>query len=236
MARPSRLARGGTQGVRARRHETRQRMAKCVHCRERKGKRSCPALHGFICPSCCGTHRLVRIQCPSDCVFLEQGETFQDWRRHERGLAHGREYVEERLRQLPGEGPFAFAMAFDAFLYRLYRAEPALADSDVLGVLESLLNQLGRMVLVEASPNPLAVSLREALEEGPEFEEFREMPPEAKRAVIRTIADSVGRFGTESPRGRGYFDFISRFFREVASRDSDVARGSPREGRRIILP
>jgi hypothetical protein len=42
----------------------------CVHCSNRKGKRTCPALGGEICQLCCGKHRLVEISCPPDCRWL----------------------------------------------------------------------------------------------------------------------------------------------------------------------
>jgi len=42
----------------------------CPSCRERKGRRSCPALGATICPICCGTKRLVEIQCPDTCPHL----------------------------------------------------------------------------------------------------------------------------------------------------------------------
>jgi hypothetical protein len=42
----------------------------CSYCDRRSGKRSCPALGGVICASCCGRHRLREIACPSDCVYL----------------------------------------------------------------------------------------------------------------------------------------------------------------------
>ena len=45
-------------------------MAACVFCGQRKGKRTCPALAGSICSTCCGQHRLSKIQCPSDCAHL----------------------------------------------------------------------------------------------------------------------------------------------------------------------
>jgi hypothetical protein len=45
-------------------------MATCSYCQQRKGKRSCPALGGMICASCCGQHRLQEIDCPSDCTYL----------------------------------------------------------------------------------------------------------------------------------------------------------------------
>jgi len=42
----------------------------CPLCRQRKGRRACPALQQTICPVCCGSKRLTEIACPSDCVYL----------------------------------------------------------------------------------------------------------------------------------------------------------------------
>ena len=36
----------------------------------RRARRGCPALGKQICAVCCGTKRLVEIQCPSDCPWL----------------------------------------------------------------------------------------------------------------------------------------------------------------------
>jgi hypothetical protein len=42
----------------------------CPLCRERKGKRHCPARQAAICSACCGARRLVEIDCPADCLYL----------------------------------------------------------------------------------------------------------------------------------------------------------------------
>lgn len=42
----------------------------CSLCHKQKGKRQCPALGRSICAVCCGTKRLVEIDCPSDCAYL----------------------------------------------------------------------------------------------------------------------------------------------------------------------
>lgn len=42
----------------------------CPLCGIRSAKRSCPALGKQICAVCCGTKRIVEIQCPQDCVYL----------------------------------------------------------------------------------------------------------------------------------------------------------------------
>ncbi len=45
-------------------------MAACPLCRQRKGKRACPAKGELICAQCCGTKRRVEIDCPDDCTWL----------------------------------------------------------------------------------------------------------------------------------------------------------------------
>lgn len=42
----------------------------CPSCGRQKAKRACPALGRSICAVCCGTKRLVEINCPPDCAYL----------------------------------------------------------------------------------------------------------------------------------------------------------------------
>lgn len=42
----------------------------CPLCGQRKARRDCPALGRSICSVCCGTKRLVEIDCAPDCVHL----------------------------------------------------------------------------------------------------------------------------------------------------------------------
>jgi hypothetical protein len=44
----------------------------CAICELRKEKRFCPAVHGKICPQCCGEQREVTLDCPSECPYLQQ--------------------------------------------------------------------------------------------------------------------------------------------------------------------
>ncbi len=44
----------------------------CAICEKRKERRFCPAIHGRICPQCCGEKREVTLDCPSECVYLQQ--------------------------------------------------------------------------------------------------------------------------------------------------------------------
>jgi hypothetical protein len=50
----------------------------CSICEKRKEKRFCPAIHGRICPQCCGESREVTLDCPTECPYLRQA------REHER--------------------------------------------------------------------------------------------------------------------------------------------------------
>jgi hypothetical protein len=45
-------------------------LASCPLCRQRKGRRLCPAKGALICSHCCGTKRRVEIACPDDCAYL----------------------------------------------------------------------------------------------------------------------------------------------------------------------
>jgi hypothetical protein len=52
----------------------------CTLCETRKEKRFCPALHARICATCCGTHREVFLDCPSDCLYLKQAREYARFR------------------------------------------------------------------------------------------------------------------------------------------------------------
>lgn len=72
----------------------------CPLCRQRKGKRHCPAKGENICAHCCGTKRRTEIDCPSDCTYLT-GEHALAW--------GGRET--ERRRDLRRVAPFIQKLA-----------------------------------------------------------------------------------------------------------------------------
>ena len=52
----------------------------CTLCETRKERRFCPALHARICATCCGTHREVVLDCPSDCLYLRQAREHSRFR------------------------------------------------------------------------------------------------------------------------------------------------------------
>src|SRR2546427_7309468 len=76
----------------------------CVYCHGRKGKRSCPALNGLICSTCCGENRLTKIACPADCPYLEAGTDYQRQRVGEIFRQDRRRVYREVLEIGGGEG------------------------------------------------------------------------------------------------------------------------------------
>src|SRR5260370_40163831 len=101
----------------------------CIICNLRKEKRFCPALHDKICAVCCGEQREVTLDCPSDCVYLQEA------RKHER----------HALKDLPRVALFPEVEVREQFLYdheplltglsfalaKAVRADRALYDSDL---------------------------------------------------------------------------------------------------------
>jgi hypothetical protein len=66
----------------------------CALCEERREKRFCPAVHGKICPQCCGEQREVTLDCPSDCPYLLQARQQSRQQAREHATAHSHNHNE----------------------------------------------------------------------------------------------------------------------------------------------
>src|SRR5271163_4258736 len=109
----------------------------CAICEIRKEKRFCPAEHGRICPQCCGEQREVTLDCPSECVYLQQA------REHEKPRS---------LEDLDQAALFPQVELGDQFLYehehlivgltfalaKAARADRNLKDSDLIAALTTM--------------------------------------------------------------------------------------------------
>jgi len=109
----------------------------CAICEKRKEKRFCPAIHGRICPQCCGEQREVTLDCPSDCVYLRQA------REHERPRS---------LQDLDQAALFPQVEIGEQFLYehehlimglsyalaKSVQADRTIADADLIAALASM--------------------------------------------------------------------------------------------------
>jgi hypothetical protein len=103
---------------------------KCPVCRERRPKRSCPALNQTICTVCCATKRLVEINCPTDCVYLSSAKSHPPavvQRRQERDVGFLLPLVSDLT-----ETQYRLVVLFQSITIKhAEHAVPALLDLDV---------------------------------------------------------------------------------------------------------
>ena len=123
----------------------------CPVCGTRKARRACPAIGAQICPVCCGTKRLVEINCPSDCPYLTSAQAHPPAavrRQRERDI----QFALGMLHDL-SEPSYRLVLLFQD-LVRRYRptAIPSLVDTDVAEACASMaatLETSGRGIIFE---------------------------------------------------------------------------------------
>jgi hypothetical protein len=216
----------------------------CAICGKRKEKRFCPAIHGRICPQCCGEQREVTLDCPSDCVYLQQA------REHEkpRGMADvnpadvflqveiGDEFLYQREHLIMG---LTFALA------KSVRAERSLRDTDLIAAVTSLAKTYETLVnsgLHYETPIPNPAQQAVAAEVQNLLKEFREAEQkhmgyvqlrdsEVLRALVFLVRMAHGRTSGR-PKSRAFAEFLLTQFPE-----SPGGIAAPEEaGSRIVIP
>jgi hypothetical protein len=217
---------------------------RCVICEIRKEKRFCPAVHGRICPQCCGEQREVTLDCPSDCPYLLQA------RAHEKPRSSD---------QIDPAGLFLQVEVSDQFMYekehllmgltyalaKAARADHSLHDQDLISALSVLSKRYERLVnsgLHYEQPLTSDSQRRAAIEVETMIKEYREA--EQKHAGYSSLRDSdvlkalvfllrLAHDRTSGrPKSRAFVEFLFAQFPEKES-----AVGAAQEsGSRIILP
>ena len=109
----------------------------CTLCEKRKEKRFCPAVHGRICPQCCGEQREVALDCPSDCVYLLQA------REHEKprplhDLDQGALFLQVEIGDQFVYQHEHLIMGLSYALAKSARTDRTLSDRDLIAALGSL--------------------------------------------------------------------------------------------------
>ncbi len=114
---------------------------KCASCRQRKGRRFCPAKDAAICTQCCGEKRVLEIDCPESCEYLRIGrarEAELEQTRHAQVLEPPE--VEKWRRVLD---VFGDVMAdLQVIIAEERRASRDLKDNDVAEALDCLIRTL----------------------------------------------------------------------------------------------
>ena len=216
----------------------------CAICEIRKEKRFCPAVHGRICPQCCGEQREVTLDCPSDCTYLVQA------REHEKPRSAD---------QIDPAGLFLQVEVSDQFMYekehllmgltyalaKAAHADRGLHDQDLIAALAVLTKSYERIVnsgLHYEQPLTSDSQRRAAVEVEDMIKAYREA--EQKHTGYSSLRDSdvlkalvfllrLGHGRTSGrPKSRALVEFL---FAQFPEKESAVAV-SQEAGSRIILP
>jgi hypothetical protein len=216
----------------------------CAICEKRKEKRFCPAVHGRICPQCCGEQREVTLDCPSDCVYLQQA------REHEKPRP---------MQDLDPDALFLQVEIPDSFIYehehlimglsyalsKSVRADRAVVDADLIAALSALAKTWETLVnsgLHYETPLPgirqpgVAAEVQTMLKEYRETEQkhmgyARLRDSDILRALVFLVRMAYGRTSGR-PRARSFVDFLFAQFPETQSSLATPAETASR----IITP
>jgi len=213
----------------------------CAICDQRKEKRFCPAVHGKICPVCCGTEREVTLDCPSECPWLQQArknENAEHLRELDRAALMPEVDVPEQFlyQQEPLLGGLSFAIAKAA------RADRSVFDRDIIQALTSVAKRYETLVssglIVEQNTTDLvqqaiAGELEKMVGEyrGLETKQLgysRLRDSDVLKAFVFLLRLALGRTSGR-PKSRAFLDFLYAQFPEK----SPVAAASDS---RIIVP
>ncbi len=216
----------------------------CAICEKRKEKRFCPAIHGRICPQCCGEQREVTLDCPDDCVYLLQA------REHERPRSLADLDQADLFLQVEIGDQFPYQhehliLGLTFALAKSVRADRNLKDSDLIAALTSLTKTCETLVnsglhyeapIASAAQQAVAAEVQNMLKEYREAEQkhvgyVQLRDSEVLRALVFLVRMANGRTSGR-PKSRAFADFLLAQFPE---KTSGVA--APQEtGSRIVMP
>lgn len=209
-------------------------MNKCVYCKERKGKRACPALGGVICSQCCGEYRLTRIACPAGCLYLDASSDYQQKRSGERFAQARKEFYKE-LFALGEDKAAALFNFIETITFGYFCNRRDGQDTEVLDALQSLRRTLSPLHIPAAPASAFSEHLKKQYEA---FSKQNDQPvpdPALATEVVDRSLKFVEEFsggGLQSSRFlHGLIGYIRTYHPQVAEQ---LAKQS--ETGRIVLP
>ena len=213
-------------------------------CEVRKEKRFCPAVHGRICPQCCGEQREVTLDCPSDCPYLQQSREHEKPRSAEEFDAGALFLQVEISDQFTYEREHLL-MGLSYALVKAARADRNLNDRDLLAALSAMSNSYERLVnsglhyeqpLASTAQHAAAAQVEEMVKHYREAEQ-KQMgysnlrDSDVLKALVFLVRLGHGR-SSGRPKSRAFIDFLFAQFPE-----KETAVVTPQEaGSRIIVP
>lgn len=216
----------------------------CAICEKRKEKRFCPAVHGRICAQCCGEQREVTLDCPADCVYLQQARGHEKPRvasELDQSLLFphvdvGEQFLYEQEHLIVG---LSFALAAAA------RKDRILNDSDLIAALGSMVKTYETYVnsglhyqqtLTNLAQQAVVAEVQQMVKEYREAEQKHLGQPRLRDSDVLRALVFLLRLGYSEtsgrPKSRAFLDFLFAQFPEKAS----VIAGPEEAGSRIIVP
>jgi hypothetical protein len=215
----------------------------CAICNKRKEKRFCPAVHGRICPQCCGEQREVTLDCPSECVYLQQAREHEKPRPIEEldqsalfpKIEIGQQFLYEQEHLILG---LSYALAKSA------QADRGIRDADLISALSALARSYETLAgsglhyetpVTNLSHQAIASEVQKMVKEYREAEQkhvgySRLRDSEVFRALVFLLRMAYTRTSGR-PKSRAFVDFL---FRQFPEQQSAIAAAD--EGSRIIVP
>ncbi len=216
----------------------------CAICEKRKEKRFCPAVHGRICPQCCGENREITLDCPTECVYLQQA------RQHERPRS---------LQELDQAALFPQIEIGEQFIYqhehlllglnyalvRSARFDRALVDTDLIAALTGVARTYDTLVssglhyeapIAGMAQQAVAAEIQNMIKEYRDAEQkhagySRLRDSEVLRGVVFLLRVAYSRTSGR-PKSRAFLDFL---FAQFPGKQGAIASVTETQGR-IITP
>jgi len=214
----------------------------CAICEKRKAKRFCPAVHGRICPQCCGEQREITLDCPAECVYLQQAHAHEKPRSVEEldpatlfpKVQIGDRFLYEQEHLLLG---LSYALAKSA------RADHGVRDADLIGALTSLAKSYETLAssglhyetpMTSLTQQAIAAEVQQMLKEYREAEQkhlgcARLRESDVLRALVFLLRMGMARTSGR-PKSKGFVAFLFRQFPEQATSAAAPTQSS------IIMP
>jgi hypothetical protein len=215
----------------------------CAICNKRKEKRFCPAVHGRICPQCCGEQREVTLDCPIDCVYLQQAREHEKPRPIEKldqgalfpQIEIGKQFLYEQEHLVLG---LSYALAKSA------QSDRDIRDSDLISVLSTLAKNYETLAgsglhyeapVTNLAHQAVASEVQKMIKEYREAEHkhlgySRLHDSDILRALVFLLRMAYTRTSGR-PKSRAFVDFL---FQQFPEPQSPIA--APQESSRIIVP
>ena len=208
----------------------------CPLCRQRKGRRACPAKATTICAHCCGTKRRVEIDCPADCVYLAGGHA-PGWEGRETERRRDARRLAPHLRGLSDVQARLFFLTLTGS-HAIHGRRPDLTDAllgQAVAALRKTVETRNRGILYDHQAEDLRAQglvhdLRALFET--RDDSGRAVSPD-DRDLLPVLAALEGALADTRKEGAGPVAFL-----ETAARFSGVAAPASRDrpGPRIIEP